>query len=138
MHFSHLPKIVKKNVEFIVEEQRKGPEEYIQEYDKFIYLIDGRAEEEINRYINEIHTFEEFSAKVKFFDELGRTLNDSLPKDVNLGMFELHCEDLIQNLYRKTGVLRELILKKMSQDHQDDNKRLCAEYEDISNSALSR
>ena len=33
-------------------------------------------------------------------------------------MFELHCEDLIQNLYRKTGVLRELILKKMSQDHQ--------------------
>ena len=52
-------------------------------------------------------------------------------------MFELHCEDLIQNLFRKTGVIRELILKKMSQDHQDDNKRLCAEYEDISNSALS-
>ena len=128
---------VKSNVSFIVEEQRKGPEKYIEEYDKFIYLIDGRAEEEINRYINEVHTFEEFSAKVKFFDELGRTLNDSLPKDVNLGMFELHCEDLIQNLYRKTGVLRELILKKMSQDHQDDNKRLCAEYEDISNSALS-
>ena len=76
---------VKQNVSFIVEEQRKGPEEYIQEYDKFIYLIDGRAEEEIHQYINEIHTFEEFSAKVKFFDELGRTLNDSLPKDVNLG-----------------------------------------------------
>ena len=25
----------------------------------------------------------------------------------------------------------------MSQDHQDDNKRLCTEYEDISNTALS-
>ena len=33
-------------------------------------------------------------------------------------MFELHCEDLVLNLCRKTGVLRELILKKMSQDHQ--------------------
>ena len=52
-------------------------------------------------------------------------------------MFELHCEDLIQNLWRKTGVLRESILKKMSQDHQDENKRLCSEFEDISNTALS-
>ena len=33
-------------------------------------------------------------------------------------MFELYCEDLIQNLWRKTGVLRESILRKMSQDHQ--------------------
>ena len=33
-------------------------------------------------------------------------------------MFELHCEDLVLNLCRKTGVLRESILKKMSNDHQ--------------------
>ena len=64
----------------MVAEQSKGPQEYIKEYDKFIYLIDGRAEEEINTYITENHTFEEFSEKVKFFDELGKTLNDSLPK----------------------------------------------------------
>ena len=58
----------------------EGPNEYIKEYDKFIYLIDGRAEEEINAYITESHTFEEFSSKVTFFNELGKTLNDSLPK----------------------------------------------------------
>ena len=101
-----------------------------------LYSI-GKAETEIETYVKESHTFEELSAKVKFFDDLGKTLTESLPKEVNLGMFELHCEDLIQNLYRKTGVLRELILKKMSVDHQDDNKRLCAEYEEISNTALS-
>ena len=76
-----------------------------------MYLIDGRAESEIESYVTEQHTFEEFSVKVKFFDNLGKELTDSLPKEVNLGMFSLHCEDLILNLYRKTGVLRELILK---------------------------
>ena len=50
--------------------------------------------------------------------EIGKELIESLPKEVNLGMFELYCEDLIQNLWRKTGVLRESILRKMSQDHQ--------------------
>ena len=49
-----------------------------------MYLIDGRAEQETNAYITEIHTFDEFSKKVLFFDELGKTLNDSLSKgDLN-------------------------------------------------------
>ena len=116
-----------------------GPESYVREYDKFMYLIDGRCEEEINKYIEESHTFDEFVEKVNFFVDLGSKINnnETLPKEVNLGMFQLHCEDLISNLARKTTVLRELVLKKMSQDHQDDNKRLCTEYEDISNTALS-
>ena len=50
---------------------RKGPVEYVKAYDPFIYLIDGRAELEIEQYITEAHTFEEFSQKVKFFDDLG-------------------------------------------------------------------
>ena len=40
-------------------------------YDPFIYLIDGRAELEIDQYIQESHTFQEFAEKVKFFDDLG-------------------------------------------------------------------
>ena len=135
-----LPDIIEKakeNVRAVVKEQSKGPQEYIKEYDRFMYLIDGRAETEIEAYVKECHSFEEFSEKVRFFDELGKELIGSLPKEVNLGMFELHCEDLIQNLHRKTGVLRELILKKMSNDHQDENRRLCAEFDDISNTALS-
>lgn len=45
--------------------------------------------------VQESHEFEELSEKVRFFDDLGTTLTTSLPKEVNLGMFEVHCEDLI-------------------------------------------
>ena len=50
-----------------------GPIEYVKAYDPFIYLIDGRAELEIEQYITEDHTFDEFAVKVKFFDDLGKT-----------------------------------------------------------------
>ena len=49
-----------------------GPVEYVKAYDPFIYLIDGRAEVEIETYITEDHTFDDFSVKVKFFDDLGK------------------------------------------------------------------
>ena len=48
-----------------------GPIEYVKAYDPFIYLIDGKAETEIEQYITEVHSFDEFATKVKFFDDLG-------------------------------------------------------------------
>ncbi|XP_059098400.1 dynein axonemal heavy chain 7-like [Tigriopus californicus] len=128
---------MKETVRTVIQSQSRFPIEYIKEYDKFIYLIDGRAETEIEDYIQEKHEFEEFAEKVKFCDNLSHTLLTTLPKEINLGMFELHCEDLIISLNRKTTILREHILKKMSSDHQHENKLLCQEFEAISNTALS-
>ncbi len=62
---------VKNNVREVVNAQSKGPRDYIKEYDKFIYLIDGKAEAEIEQYIKESHTFEELSAKAWKIDITG-------------------------------------------------------------------
>ncbi len=35
----------KKNVSEVLAEQSRRPREYVKEYDKFMYLIDGRAEQ---------------------------------------------------------------------------------------------
>ena len=105
---------MKNTVREVVAQQSKFPKEYIKDYDQFIYLIDGRAEAEIETYVQESHEFKDFSDKVKFFDNLGNTLISTLPKEVNLGMFELHCEDIISNLHRKTGILREQVSEFMS------------------------
>ena len=52
-------------------------------------------------------------------------------------MYELHCDDLILNLFRKTDGLREKVLQKMSADHQNINNRLCEKYDEISSVALT-
>ena len=38
---------VKKNVEEVVREQTRLPAEYLKEYDKYLSLIDGKAEAEV-------------------------------------------------------------------------------------------
>jgi len=128
---------MKARVREVVARQSEHPKEYVREYDKFLYLIDGTAEQEVREYVGQTHDFAHFCGKVRFFDELGTTLSESLPKEVNLGMFELHCDDLIQNLHRKTIFLRDQVLKKMSHDHQEENLRLCGEFDTISSTALS-
>ena len=124
-------------VKCVLEKQSKHPIDYIKVFHQFLYLINGEAEMETNNYIQEDHKFEDFASRVRFFDNLCNETLSKLPKQINLGMFELHCEDLIINLTRKTNLLREQILKKMSSDHQNMNRQLCQQYENISQTALS-
>ena len=135
-----LPEIIdtaRNEVKEMVLEQNKRPEEYVKMFEKYMHLINGSSEREIDAYLQENHTFDEFKEKVLFFDKLGKTINNDISKVVQLVMYELHCDDLILNLYRKTDGLRERVLQKMSQDHQNINNKLCDRYEEISTVALT-
>lgn len=128
---------VKKNVEEVVRDQAKLPADYMKQYDKFLSLINGEAEAEVQEYLSHSHEFEEFSAKVVSQDDLVNNQLARLPKEVELGMFELHCEDIIATLQRKASILKDKVLKKMAEDHQEKNKALCGEFEEVSTTALS-
>ena len=65
-----------------------GPIEYVKAYDPFIYLIDGKAETEIEQYITEVHSFDEFAGKVKFFDDLGIALKLTRMKKIELNWLD--------------------------------------------------
>ena len=106
-------------------------------FEEFMHLIDGTSEKSTETYVNEDHSFDEFKEKVLYFDKLGKTINNDIEKVVQLGMYELHCDDLILNLFRKTDGLREKVLQKMSADHQNINNRLCEKYDEISSVALT-
>jgi dynein heavy chain len=106
-------------------------------FNEYMHLIDGKSERDTDAYVAENHPFEDFKERVLYFDNLGRNINNQIPKVVQLGMYELHCDDLILNLYRKTDSLRERVLQKMSHDHQGINNRLCERYKEISSVALT-
>ena len=54
-----------------------------------------------------------------------------------LGMFELHCEELISSLSRRADGLAQKMLTYMSKTHQIENERLCQAYDLIATKALS-
>ena len=52
-------------------------------------------------------------------------------------MFELHCDELIRGIAKRADNLRSKLLTRMMQDHQQFNKALCDEYEEIAERALT-
>ena len=109
-HTILLSKIVdtaREDVKTMVNEQNLYPEEYVKKFEEYMHLINGSSERETDEYVSQEHTFDEFKEKVIYFDSLGKTINNDISKVVELGMYELHCDDLILNLYRKTDGLRE-------------------------------
>ncbi len=54
------------------------------------------------------------------------TINQTLSLDVfqvtRLGMFEVHCDELIRGLSKRADTLCNRLLGRMSKDHQEANK----------------
>jgi dynein heavy chain len=42
---------------------------------------------------------------------------------MRLGMFEVHCDDLIRSLAKRAESLCQKLLGKMSEDHKEANKK---------------
>ena len=63
---------------------------------------------------------------LNFFNQLEITKEVSLLlKVTRVGMFELHCDELIRALAKRADGLRTKLLQRMSKDHQLLNKRYC-------------
>ena len=54
-----------------------------------------------------------------------------------MGMYEVHCVELIGSLAKRADALCSKLLTRMSKDHQEANKALCEEYETIAEKALT-
>ena len=42
---------------------------------------------------------------------------------LRLGMFEVHCDELIRSLAKRADSLRNKLMVKMCRDHQEENKK---------------
>lgn len=42
---------------------------------------------------------------------------------IRLGMFEVHCDELIRGLIKCADALRAKVLQKMCEDHQKENRK---------------
>lgn len=48
---------------------------------------------------------------------------------MRLGMFEVHCDDLIRSLAKRAEALCQKLLGKMSEDHKEANKKWVCDAE---------
>ena len=56
---------------------------------------------------------------------------------VPLGLYELHCDELIRALVKRTDSICNKLLQRMTKENQELNKQLRQEYEKIAEKALT-
>ncbi|KAK9537950.1 hypothetical protein VZT92_005520 [Zoarces viviparus] len=113
------------------------PKEYIREYDEYDTLVSRQAEEEVEEFLSEQHPFQEIMTDVVHYQQLADRIQYTSCQVVRLGMFEVQSQKLIQSLVERAQELQQKLVTRMLQDHQENNKKLCDEFEKIEEKALS-
>ncbi|XP_067372006.1 dynein axonemal heavy chain 7 isoform X2 [Channa argus] len=113
------------------------PKEYICEYDKFAPLISRQADEDVEQFLSEQHSFHEILTEVVHYQKLADQIQYTLCKVVRLGIFEVQSHKLIHSLIERAQKLQQKLATRMLKDHQEINKKLCEEFEKIAEKALS-
>ncbi|XP_063744092.1 dynein axonemal heavy chain 7 [Eleginops maclovinus] len=113
------------------------PTEYVHEYDKYSTLVSRQAEEDVEQFLSEQHSFQDIMAEMVHYQQLADQIRYKSCQVVRLGMFEVQSQKLINSLVKRAQELQQTLVSRMLQDHQEINTKLCNEFEKIAEKALS-
>ncbi|XP_068561369.1 dynein axonemal heavy chain 12 [Cebidichthys violaceus] len=115
-----------------LEEPDKHFQSYVENYD---WLVDGTAQARVEKFMEEEHSFDEYTKQVEEFRVLSKEIT-SLPARAHFSMVHLDCEELKQGLANKARNYAEILLKKVIASHRELNLQVCSEFETISENVL--
>uniref|UniRef100_A0A8D2L303 Dynein axonemal heavy chain 7 n=1 Tax=Varanus komodoensis TaxID=61221 RepID=A0A8D2L303_VARKO len=127
----------KQKVKDEIAKESIAPIKHLKLYDKYHELITKQADQDTDQFLSEEHTFEEITGQIAKYQNIRDEIQYCSRKCIRLGMFELHCDELIRSLAKRADAICSKIIAKMFKDHQDLNTRLCDEFEKIAEKALS-
>ncbi|KAM6178382.1 dynein axonemal heavy chain 7 [Rhynchocyon petersi] len=127
----------KEKIKEVIKKESVAPTEHLKLYDKYEFLVTRKAEEDVDNFLAENPSYERIIAEIRRYQQLIEEIQYTSRKTVRLGMFEMHCEELIRALVKRADIICGKLIAKMFKDHQDINTRLCDEFERIAEKALS-
>uniref|UniRef100_A0A3B4Z7I9 Dynein axonemal heavy chain 12 n=1 Tax=Stegastes partitus TaxID=144197 RepID=A0A3B4Z7I9_9TELE len=119
---------VRKNLE----EPDKHFQSYVESYD---WLVNGTAQGQVEKFMEEEHSFDEYTKQVEEFRDLSKEII-SLPSKARFTMVHLDCEELKQGLANKANTYAEMLLNKLVISHREQNLQICNDFETIREKAL--
>nr|XP_020824639.1 dynein heavy chain 12, axonemal isoform X5 [Phascolarctos cinereus] len=114
----------------------QGPKEHFNEYvEKYSWLINGTAVDQIQTFQAEDHTFDEYTERIEYFLNLAKEIM-MLPNLAHFPMILLDCDDLKEGLVNKVKGYANLLLNDIATKHRNENESICIEFENIKEHAL--
>lgn len=112
----------------MLEDARIGPELKIQDFDEYMPLVNKEAEEEVSEVLamkddgtDEAKSekyFQEFVVKIIKYEEIADEIPTKKEHVVNVGMYEIHREDLIETLVDTATDLKDRLRERCTKDYQ--------------------
>lgn len=121
----------------VVEEEFVPAFEFIETFSEFDFLINNKAQEETREYLMTPHPFNEMVSKFEWYDNLVQKIEYSLPKTVDIGMFEIRCHSLIDSLRERAREICVGLVETMLDDHQEKNREICEQYQQLTKALLT-
>uniref|UniRef100_A0A3B3UAK3 Dynein axonemal heavy chain 12 n=1 Tax=Poecilia latipinna TaxID=48699 RepID=A0A3B3UAK3_9TELE len=112
-----------------VRKHLEEPDKHLKTYESYDWLVNGTAQTQVDTFLEEEHTFEEFTEQVEEFHALAREISN-LPSKVYFPMIHLGCEELKQSLRDKAKMFADILLKTLVAKHREQNL-ICSEFEII-------
>ncbi|XP_029912440.1 dynein heavy chain 12, axonemal [Myripristis murdjan] len=113
------------------------PDKHFQNYvDNYEWLINGTAQAQVEKFMEEDHSFQEYTEQVEEFRALSKEII-SLPAKVYFTMVQLNCEELQEGLASKANNFAEILLKRLVASYLEHNLQICHEFETIKEKALT-
>jgi dynein heavy chain len=119
----HITQGHKEEIVAVLRRESQGPINYAKTYNKYINLINRKADEEVETFLREEHTFNEYERQVKAYQRLVKEISYNTAKVERVGMFELHCDEMIRTLAKRAESLLHKLLDRMLTEHFDTNKQ---------------
>ncbi|KAG7472883.1 hypothetical protein MATL_G00114010 [Megalops atlanticus] len=114
-----------------IQKNLEGPDRHFQNYvESYDWLVTGTAQERVQTFIAEEHSFDEYIEMVEEFRSLSREIV-SLPTMAHFPMVRLDCEELKQGLAKKAMSYAHTLLEQLVTRHREDNERTCEQFEAI-------
>ncbi|XP_053325574.1 dynein axonemal heavy chain 12 [Spea bombifrons] len=119
-----------------VRENLEGPKKHYETYvESFSWLVDGTASQQVDTFLAEDHSFQEYTARIEQFHKLARNIM-SLPAREHFSMVQLDCDDLKSGLSDKAKGFATKLLERLVTNHREENEKICREFEMIKEQAL--
>lgn len=121
-----LPNIVqdhKNRISEVIQIESEGPVKHSKLFDKYSMLISKKAEEDIDAFLKEPRNFNEYEKEYKKYRRLIKEILYDTQKTVRVGMFELHCDELIRSLAKRAESIANKLMDRMLTEHFEINKQ---------------
>ncbi|XP_038127258.1 dynein heavy chain 12, axonemal [Cyprinodon tularosa] len=115
-----------------LEEPDKHYKTYVKNYD---WLVNGTAQTQVDTFLNEEHSFDEYTKRVEEFHMLSKEIAN-LTSKVFFPMVHLDCKELNQGLSNKAKMFADILLNTLVTKHREQNQLICSEFETINKKAL--